>query len=240
MSLAVLSNATDSLLTSPYFAIFLTIGAYMIGVWLRNKTKLAVLLPFITAVVIIIAFLKLTGISYDVYMLGGRYMAYFSAPTTVILALPIYLHLRELRQNLLPAVIGILAGVVISFLTVYIPCRIFGVEKLIYFSMLPHSVTNPIAVPLSKSITGNSAITVFSLIISGSFGAAFAPLLVKIFRIKGEIATGVALGTASHVIGTSKAFEFGETAGAFSGLSLGLCGIVTTICLPIFIKIFVF
>ena len=96
-------------------------------------------------------------------------------------------------------------------------------------SLLPKSVTTAIAIDVSKSLGGIPALTVVAVIVTGIFGAAFSPLLVKLFRVKNPIAAGVAIGSCSHAAGTSRALEMGEIQGAMSGISVGIAGIMTVI-----------
>ena len=56
-----------------------------------------------------------------------------------------------------------------------------------------------------------------------------APALIKLFRAKNPVAAGVAIGTASHALGTSKAIEIGEIEGAMSGIAIGAAGLCTVI-----------
>ena len=104
--------------------------------------------------------------------------------------------------------------------------------------MIPKSITTPIGVEVSKQLGGIPSITVAAIIITGIIGAIIGPVIFKVLKIKDKVAIGVALGTASHAVGTSKAIELGETEGAMSSLSIGLAGLITVLIAPMIIKIF--
>ena len=114
-------------------------------------------------------------------------------------------------------------------LSVYGLCRFFGLDDAMTASLLPKSVTTPIAVSISESRGGVVPVTVVAVIFTGILGSILSPLLIKLFCVKDSMTAGLAIGASSHAIGTSKALEIGETEGAMSGLAIGICGIITVL-----------
>ena len=52
------------------------------------------------------------------------------------------------------------------------------------------------------------------------------------------MAKGIAIGTSSHAIGTSKALEIGPVEGAMSSLSIAVAGILTAVLCPVVVSLF--
>lgn len=214
---------------SPYFGIALTIFAFWCGQLLQKKTGLLLCNPLILAIIIIISVLLLFKIPYDAYQEGGSIINMFLAPATACLAVSIYAKIQILKKNWLPILVGCTCGSLTSMLSVYGLCRLFALDDIMTASLIPKSVTTPIAVSISESHGGVVPVTVVAVIFTGILGSILAPVLIKIFRIKDSMTAGLSIGASSHAIGTSKALEIGETEGAMSGLAIGVCGIITVI-----------
>ena len=120
-------------------------------------------------------------------------------------------------------------GSAASMLSVYGLCRLFGLDESLTVSLLPKSVTTPVAVSIAESAGGVVPITVVAVIGTGILGSMIAPLLIRIFKVTEPMAAGLAIGASSHAVGTSKAVELGEVEGAMSGLAIGVCGIITVL-----------
>ena len=153
----------------------------------------------------------------------------FLGPATACLAVSIYSKIDLLKKNWLPVLVGCAVGVVTSVGSILVMCRLFGLDRDMTISLLPKSVTTPIAVAVSEGHDGMVAITVAAVIVTGILGNLIAPFLVKLFRIRDPLAVGLGIGACSHAVGTAKALEMGETQGAMSGLAIGLCGILTSV-----------
>lgn len=214
---------------SPYFGIALTIFAFWCGQLLQKKTGLLLCNPLILAIIIIISVLLLFRIPYDAYQEGGSIINMFLAPATACLAVSIYAKIQILKKNWLPILVGCTCGSLTSMLSVYGLCRLFALDDIMTASLIPKSVTTPIAVSISESHGGVVPVTVVAVIFTGILGSILAPVLIKIFRIKDSMTAGLSIGASSHAIGTSKALEIGEIEGAMSGLAIGVCGIITVI-----------
>ena len=199
--------------------------AYKIGVWLNQKFKSPILNPLLIAVAIIIPILKVCHISYDSYNVGGSIITLFLAPATTVLAYSIYLQLKVLKKYWLPILVGCLTSCIVSIGSTIGLCKLFGLDDTLTNSLIPRSVTTPIAM----SVRGISGITVAAVIITGIFGAVAAPLLAKLLRIKNPVGVGVGLGCSCHAIGTARALELGEIQGAMSRIALGVAGMMTVV-----------
>ena len=208
----------SALINTPLFGILLTLVAFEIGVFVSKKWKYAILNPILIANVLIVGFLLSTGISLETYNIGGNYISVFLSPATVILAVPLYKQISKLKSYWKP----ILAGIAIGSLT-SIACVI--------------SFCKPMGSVVSAQIGGIPSVTIIAITVTGITGAVTAPIVCRFFRIKNSVAQGVAIGTASHALGTTKAMEMGEVQGAMSSLSIGLAGLFTAIVAPVIISL---
>ena len=223
------------LLKTPVFGILLSVVCYEIGVLIQRKTKNPILNPLLLAIILVILVLTVFEIPKETYDLGGSYILFLLGPATVVMAVPLYRQINLLKKDWLPILVGIFVGSATSVLSVIGLARLFGVNIEIAVSMLPKSVTTAIGMEVSKEIGGVVSLTVAVIVLTGILGAVMGPFILKILGIKDEVAQGVAMGTASHAVGTSKAMELGETQGAMSGLSIGIAGLATVLIIPLVI-----
>ncbi len=219
----------NHLCAQPFFGIMITVVAYWIGVKLQKKTGLVVCNSMLVAVLLLIAFLKVFHIPYDTYYVGGSMINMFLGPATACMAVNVYTRWEQLKKNWLPLLAGCTAGVITSLGSILLMCRLFGLTDAMTVSLLPKSVTTPIATAVSDSSGGIVSITVAAVIVTGILGNLLAPILVKVFRTKDPMAAGLGIGACSHAIGTARALEMGETEGAMGSLAIGLCGIITAV-----------
>lgn len=217
------------LLASPYFGIFLSIAAYALGCGLNRKFRTPLCNPLLIAIVLVVGVLLVFRIPYEAYNAGGEIISLFLAPATACLAVGIYAKLAVLKQYWLPILVGAVAGSASSMLSVYALCNLLGLDEQLTVSLIPKSVTTPIAVGIVESAGGLTPITVVAVIVTGILGAILAPAMIRLFRISDSVAAGLAIGACSHAVGTSKAVELGEVEGAMSGLAIGVCGVVTVV-----------
>ncbi len=226
----------EFLMDSALFGVVLSLVAFQIGAYIRKKTGLSVLSPLVTATAIIIVFLVVTDIDYETYNESASVLRYFLTPATVCLAIPLYQKLQMLKDNFAAIIIGIVSGVFVSAFSILVLCLIFDFDHKLYVTLLPKSVTTAIGISVSEELGGVVALTTAAIVIAGNVGGMFAEIIFKVFRIKEPISKGLALGTASHVMGTSKAMEIGETEGAMGSLAIAVAGIITVIVLPFFVN----
>lgn len=217
------------ILESPLFGIALTVFAFQIGVFLNKKTKSTLVNPLLVAIALIIIVLNVCHIPYETYNHGGTIISMFVAPATTVLGYSIYKQIVVLKKYFLPILAGCLVGSFTSILSVYFLCKAFHLDQTLFASLLPKSVTTAIAIEISEQLGGVGAITVAIVVLTGILGAVLGPILIKIFRIDHEVAQGVAFGTSSHALGTTKAIELGEQQGAMSGIAIGVAGLITVL-----------
>ena len=161
-------------------------------------------------------------------------MSYLLTPATVCLAVPLYQQLNLLKKNLKAVAAGILSGVLTSILSVLGLSYLFGLSHDMYVTLLPKSITTAIGMGVSEELGGIVTITVAVIIITGVLGNIIADVVYRVFRIKEPVAKGLALGTASHAIGTAKAMEMGPVEGAMSSLAIAVAGLLTVIFASVF------
>ena len=218
---------------SQYFGFFISVAAYLFGSWLRDKTKLAILNPLLVSSALVIAYLLGVGLDYDTYNKSASYLSWLLTPATVCLAIPLYKQLRLLKEHGAAVAAGIAAGVAASAVSIFLLCRVMGLTHLHYVTLLPKSITTAIGMGVSEEAGGIVTLTVVSIIVTGIFGNVTADWLFFICRIEEPVAKGLALGTAAHAIGTSRALELGEAEGAMSSLAIAVAGLVTVAVVPL-------
>lgn len=212
--------------------VVMTLGFYQLGLWLRKKWDNPIINPLLIAVILTIATLLLTGFSNETYQAAMKNLGWLLTPATVCLAVPLYEQVQQLKKNLPAIIVGVFAGALTSIVVILIMCLLFKTEAAITISLLPKSATSAMSMVLSEQNGGISTLTAAVSVVTGVQGALMGPMLCKLFKITDPIAQGVAFGTASHVVGTSKATELGALQGAVSSLSLAIAGIITAILLP--------
>lgn len=214
---------------SPLFGAAITILSYYIGLKANKKTGKAIFNPLLIAEILIIAVLIVFHIPFSAYNSGGAIINMFLGPITALLAYSIYRERKLIGSHFISILAGTIAGSIASVLTIVILSSLFGLGNDLTSSLIPKSVTTPIAVAISETLGGIRSVTVTSLLITGVSGNILAPFMIKLFRVRNRVAQGVAIGTASHVVGTSKALELGEDIGAISSIALSFSGIVTAL-----------
>lgn len=219
---------------SAFFGVMLSLVAYGIGFELKRKFKLAIFNPLLIAIILVMVVLVSFHIDYDVYNEGAVYISYLLTPATICLAVPLYEQFELLKKNWKALLIGILSGCIASMGSILAMTIIFSLSHEEYVSFLPKSITTAIGMGVSEELGGYVSITVAVIIITGVLGNMIGENVLKLFRITNPIAKGVAIGTASHAIGTAKAMEIGEIEGAMSSLSIVVSGIITVIGASIF------
>lgn len=217
---------------SLFFGMALSLIAYRIGFMVQKKWKKVFLNPLLIAVILIITFLLVTGISYETYEYGAKYLSYFMTPVTVCLAVPLYRQLQVLKENLAAILISIAIGCLTHAAVVIAILSVFGVEEQLIFSLLPKSITTAIALGVSSEIGGIQGITVIGVMVAGISGAVVGPALLKLVGVTEPVAQGLAIGSSSHAVGTSKAIELGEVQAAMSSLAIVVTGILTVVIVP--------
>ena len=219
---------------SIYFGVLLSLTAYGVGLWLKRLTGWALVNPLFIAIVLVISVLLLFDINYDTYSRGADIINYLLTPSTICLALPLYQQLELLKRNYKAVMAGILVGSLSSVCIVLLLALLLGFDHASYVTFLPKSITTAIGIGVCQELGGYVSIAVAVIILTGVFGGIVGEKVFKWLHIDEPIARGVALGTSSHAIGTSKAMELGVVEGSMSSLSIVVCGIITVVLAPIF------
>lgn len=225
-------------LNSATMGVVLSFLAYEIGIFIKNKTKKTIFNPLLISIAIVIAVLLLLDINYDSYNQSAKYISYLLTPATVSLAIPLYRQLDLLKQNMMAIIIGILSGVLTSLVSILAISMIFGLTHEEYVTLLPKSITTAIGMGVSEELGGYVTITVVVIIITGILGNMIGAFACKLFHIQNPISKGLALGTSSHAIGTTKAMEMGEIEGAMSSLSIVVAGLMTVVLASVFAMLY--
>ena len=219
--------------SSAYFGFFITLFGYWVSTQIAKRMRSTLCNPLLLTIIFIIAFLKLADISYASYDNGAKYINYFLTPSTVCLAVPLYRQLKLLKEYAGAILISIMSGTVACAIMIFGLAKLFLLENSIYASLVPKSITTAFALGMSEELGGLSAVTVMAVFVTGILGAVIANTVFKIFKIEDPVAQGLAMGTAAHAIGTSKALELGEIQAAMSSLAIAVTGILTVIVGPI-------
>lgn len=219
----------------PISGMLLSIGCYWFGMVFYNKTNWTFFQPVVTASVIIIVFLVYAEIPYDVYYEQNVILNQILPLTAVALAVPLYRSLDILKRHALPILAGIAAGTLATMGVLLAVCRLMGTDERILITMLPKSATNPIAVEIAGIVGGIPSLTASLVVITGIVGGIFGPELLRMMRVKNDVAKGIAIGTICHAIGTARAFKESEVQGSMSGLAIALGGVLTALLTPVFI-----
>ena len=224
----------DFLCNSAYFGLVLCIAGYALGTFLKKKLKWGFLNPLLISIIFVIAAIQILGVDYESFNASAKYLSYLLTPATVCLAIPLYQQLSILKEHLVAVLLGILAGVFSSLGSVLGLACLFGLDHTYYVTLLPKSITTAIGMGVSEELGGITTITVAVIVVTGVVGNVIAEFICRIFRIEEPVAVGLAIGTSSHAIGTSKAMELGEIQGAMSSLSIAVAGLLTVVGASVF------
>ena len=217
----------EQILNTQLFGLITIIIFYNIGLFIQKKARNPICNGLLIAIILIILFLKVTKIPYENFKIGADTINFMLGPVTIVLAVPLYRQLHLFKKYMKEILVGITTGVFISFVSVVLICKFANANPEILYSILPMGIS------LSNILGGIESITVVCIILTGILGYIMGETVLKIGKIKHPISKGVALGTAAHAIGTSKALELGEIEGAMSSLSIGVAGCLTVILVPI-------
>ncbi len=217
-----------------FFGSVLSLVSYEMGVQLKKRFKLAVFNPLLISIIIVMAFLSVFKIDYKVYNESAKYISYLLTPATVCLAVPLYRQLNLLKKHSKAIIAGTLTGVLTTMCTVLLLALVFGLNHQEYVTFLPKSITTAIAMGISEEMKGFVTITVASIIVTGISGSIIAETVCRICKITDPVAVGIAIGSASHAVGTTKAMEIGEIEGAMSSLAIATSGLCTVVFASIF------
>ncbi|HMM44688.1 MAG TPA: LrgB family protein [Candidatus Macondimonas sp.] len=214
-------------------ALLLTLGSYALALQIYQLARRPALLhPAITAMLAIMAVLIAGDIDYARYFEGAAFIHFLLGPATVSLAVPLYRNLAHVRRLGSALAFALVMGATVAVVAAWLLGRMLQLSDLTLRSLLPKSVTTPIAMGLAETLGGSPSLAAGIVLVTGVIGCVAAPLAFRLLRVRDPAAQGFALGVAAHGFGTAKAFEISPLAGAFASLGLGLTGLVTALALP--------
>ncbi len=228
-----IATFVEQILYSQIFLLTLTIVAYYASQLIYRRFKLIIFSPIIVSSLLIIAFLRLFNIDYAKYFEANSIINFLLGVSVVPLSYLMHKNVNRIREQKVSILISTFAGSIVGVLSIIGFAHLFGFEEVISLSLQPKSVTTPIALSVSQSIGGVPPITALAVVIAGIFGNVAGGAIMKICRITDPVAKGLALGSASHAVGTARAIEMGAVEGAIGGVAIGLMGLFTAIVLPI-------
>ncbi|MEP3437077.1 MAG: LrgB family protein [Hoeflea sp.] len=224
---------------SPLLFLTATLAAFQAGTWLYDRSGHKPFLnPVLTAVILVVGLLTLSGTTYETYFEGAQFVHFLLGPATVALAIPLYRQFDRVRRSALALMTSLLCGSLTAMGTAVGLGWLFGASRQTMMSLAPKSVTAPVAMGITEQLGGLPSLTAVLVILTGILGAVLGPPLLNLIGVRDWRARGLALGTASHGIGTARALQANELAGAFSGLAMGLNALATAILLPLLWQLF--
>lgn len=225
------------LLSNNIVLLALTFGVYYGARQLQKWTGWVVLNPILVTIAVLIVFLKLTGISYDTYQEGGRYIDFWLKPAIVALGVPLYQHLGQIRRQFVPIIVSQLVGCLVGLVSVVLIARWMGASREVIISLAPKSVTTPIAMEVCSAAGGIPSLTAAIVVCVGLLGAVFGFKMLEVWHVRNPYSQGLGLGAASHAVGTSRAMEKGDTYGAYASLGLIQNGVLTALLTPYVLRL---
>ena len=233
MRLAPINDIWVYLAASPLLGLTITLLAYVLALAVHQRYRRHPLTnPVLLAVVLLVTLLLLTDTPYPSYFAGAQFVHFLLGPATVALAIPLYAQLGRVRAMRWPVLLGLAAGARTAVVSAVGSAWLLGASVPTQLSLAPKSVTTPIAMAVAERIGGIASLTAVLVIVTGIVGAVIAPALFRLLRVQDHAIQGFALGVTAHGIGTARALQISEEAGAFAALAMGLNGVVTALLLP--------
>ncbi|MCO6060010.1 LrgB family protein [Pseudomonas sp. MOB-449] len=225
--------AIDAVVHHPLFGFGMTLAAYQLALAAYERTRWVFLQPVLLSMLLLIGVLVAFGIRYEEYRRSTQLLTVFLGPATVALAVPLFLNLRRIRQLFWPTLLTLVFGGLFATLSVALLGWWFGTEHMVLMTLLPKSVTSPIAMLVAEQLGGVAALAAVFVLITGVIGAILGPELLRRCGVHHPAAQGMALGLTAHAVGTARALQEGEECGAFAALAMSLMGVATAVLLPL-------
>jgi len=231
------SAALTAIIEHPLFSVGITLGVFQLAQLLYEKTRLMLFQPLLLSTLVLVGVLLLLGIDYQDYRSGSSLLTFLLGPATVALAVPLYQNVRRVRAILLPVLVTLLVGGTLATILGVGLAWLLGAEHMVMMALAPKSVTTPIAMLVAEEVGGSASLAAVFVMLTGMLGAMFGVELLRLFRITHPAATGLALGMVAHAIGTARALQESEEAGAFSALGMSIMGVLTAVALPLAVAV---
>jgi predicted murein hydrolase (TIGR00659 family) len=219
-------------------AVVATVAVFAAARRLHLRLGWFFLHPVLVAIAALIAGLRALGIDYAAYDAGGRLLSFFLGPAVVALGVPLYRQLGAIRRGARATLVALGAGGAVGIVSACGVAALLGASPEVVRSLAPRSVTTPIAIEIAARAGGIPSLSAVVVILSGVFGAAVGPALLRAAGVRSRAATGLALGASAHGIGTARAVEEGEVEAAGAGIAIGLMGVATAVLTPLVLALF--
>lgn len=225
--------------SQPLLWLTATLAAYCAGdAVFRASGRKSIANPVLIAVILLGTVLSLSGTDYQTYFEGAQFVHFMLGPATVCLGLPLYDNLSRIKRAALPVVAALLVGSFVAISSALAIGKTFGLDQVLLASLAPKSTTAPVAIGIAERIGGQPTLAAVLVLLTGIFGAIIVKPLLNALRVTDWRARGFAVGVAAHGIGTARAFQVNETAGAFAGIGMGLNAVLTAIIAPLVLRLF--
>ena len=228
----------EALLNSPLFGIGLTIIVYSISEVIVERLNLRIMPPIVLACPVILGLIiGVPEIKYEQYAAGASFINFLLGPATIALALPLYRNRAIIMEKAAALLSGVTIATLVAIFVIYFCGKALGASEQVLMSLLPKSVTTPIAIDISRTIGGIPPLTTAEVIFTGMFGATVNHKVLKLLGIKNDLAAGLAIGASSHALGTSACASVSPVQLAIGGVAIALTGIATSILVPLLLPI---
>jgi predicted murein hydrolase (TIGR00659 family) len=225
--------------TQPLLGLTATVCVWEVSVWLDARAgRRPITNPTVLSIAILAVALLVTRTPYAAYFAGAQYIHFLLGPATVALAIPMYANLPAIKRHFVAIIVSLTAGSIVAASSAMLIARALGAPAQVVISLGPKSVTTPIAMGIAQNLGGQPPLTAVFVMITGIFGTVVCTAVLRLVRVQDWRARGLAAGTAAHGLATSQMLRLNETAGAFGGLAIGLNGVVTSLALPLLVRIF--
>ncbi len=224
---------------SPLLHLLLTLLAFFLARWINQRAGGTPLLhPVLVAIALLVGLLLISDTPYSVYFEGAQFIHFLMGPAIVSLAVPLFDHRERIRREFVPLVLACVAGIVTAVISTVVIVRLLGGREDTMLSLVPKSVTTPIAMGIAEQIGGYPALAAGIVLITGAVGCILGPPIFKLLKIKDHAVQGFAMGLAAHGFGTAQCFSLSNLAGAFAGLAMGVTGLLSAFLIPLIMRFF--
>jgi predicted murein hydrolase (TIGR00659 family) len=225
--------------TQPLLGLTATLCTWEFSVFLDARAgHKAITNPTVLSILFLAAGLLITRTPYTAYFTGAQYVHFLLGPATVALAIPMYANIGAIKRHFAAIIVSLTAGSIVAASSAMLIAHALGAPHQVVISLGPKSVTTPIAMGIAQNLGGQPSLTAVFVMITGIFGTVICTGLFRLIRVRDWRARGLAAGTAAHGLATSQMLRLNETAGAFGGLAIGLNGIVTSLTVPLLVRLF--
>ncbi len=227
----------QQLFANQYVLLAMTFAIFYYLRRLQRHTGWVLLNPILITIVLMIIYLKLTDVPFEVYQESGSLIEFWLKPAVVALGVPLYLQLKAIRRLLLPILLSQVVGCVVGVVSVVLVAQILGATPVVIISLASKSVTTPIAMEVTSAVGGMPSLTAAVVVVTGILGSIFGFRVLAFGRVGSPVAQGLSMGTAAHAVGTSAAMERSQRYGAYASLGITLNGLLTALLTPTILRL---